>query len=303
MVMENGRRLWAVFFLVIAILGLLFLSSGLPGIALSSEWGLGDFGSGEARRASDLSAGGLLDRLPALSVSLLRLVFMSTILLVPTALFFALFSAEIRKALIDELKKTLPFVLWLITLLYLLQRLRLNMRLAPADSSPGESVTPPDWISNPTALVAFFVGFLMLLLLSGAAWFVWRRTRPGKLEQIAIQAQQTLDHLEAGGSFKNAIVKCYYQMCLLLSEKKRIERDRSMTPREFAACLRKLGVGGAEAQRLTALFEKVRYGAYRPGQGEEREAIACLMALARVAQEPQEALTAERYTYISKENE
>ena len=54
-----------------------------------------------------------------------------------------------------------------------------------------------------------------------------------------------------------------------------------MTPREFEQYLANSGLADAHIRRLTRLFESVRYGAGPPSNAEEREAMACLNAIAQ----------------------
>jgi hypothetical protein len=49
-----------------------------------------------------------------------------------------------------------------------------------------------------------------------------------------------------------------------------------MTPSEFAARLEQAGLPAEPVQRLTRLFEKVRYGGLRSTPTEAEEAVACL---------------------------
>ena len=68
----------------------------------------------------------------------------------------------------------------------------------------------------------------------------------------------------------------------LLREQHGLERKKAMTPREFANHLSQIGLKDEHIWRLTRLFENVRYGANRPSQQEEREAVACLTAIVEV---------------------
>ena len=54
-----------------------------------------------------------------------------------------------------------------------------------------------------------------------------------------------------------------------------------MTPREFEQYLAKSGLRTEDIQRLTRLFESVRYGDKSPGKREEKEAVDCLNAIVR----------------------
>ena len=124
---------------------------------------------------------------------------------------------------------------------------------------------------------------ILLLLLLGAAWFIWRRfqDRQAKTPQALIveEAERTIYNIQAGQDLRHAIIQCYAAMNRVLEEDKKIARRRGMTPREFEAHLASFGVDDAHIQRLTRLFEQVRYGSKATGGREEREALDCLNAI------------------------
>jgi hypothetical protein len=278
--MDKRNRFWALFFLLLAVMSLIFLSSGLSGTAISEEWELFDLGSDDENRDAGGSAQSLVDRLPSVAFSLWRITFMLTVILVPIAFFFALFSPDIRQTLLDEIKRALPIIIWMGTLFYLLKRLRIENLAAVGPSASGINA-PPDWITNPTPWVTFLLGVLLLTLVSSIGWLIWRRTRRSKLELIVEEAQAAIDEFQEGRNFRDTIIECYYRMCRVLLEQQQIERAKAMTPREFASRLRTTGLEGIEIQRLTRLFEAVRYGARSFGDAEQQEAIDCLTAVAR----------------------
>jgi len=65
----------------------------------------------------------------------------------------------------------------------------------------------------------------------------------------------------------------------VLAEEKGVTRESAMTPREFVRSLTTMGLPELAVQRLTRLFEDVRYGARVAGDQEEGEAIASLTAI------------------------
>ena len=150
----------------------------------------------------------------------------------------------------------------------------------PLPEPPAFIVDPPQWL-----VVALTFGLVSLLFM--ALWYLFRQAKPAgssPTEQTPIallvqEAQQALDHLQQGGDFKNSVLACYQAMTRLLEEDRGIHRERAMTPRDFEAHLLGLGLKDAHIQRLTRLFEKVRYGASTPSLAEEEEAVDCLSAI------------------------
>lgn len=99
-------------------------------------------------------------------------------------------------------------------------------------------------------------------LVLGSSWVAarWRthRSSHGDDElawQLELLAEQTL----SAGRSPDLVLRCYREMVDLLSRKERVAHV-SLTPREFAERLRDLGLRTEAIDRLTELFELVRYG-------------------------------------------
>ena len=65
-------------------------------------------------------------------------------------------------------------------------------------------------------------------------------------------------------------------MSEVVSRTRGLSRQEAMTPTEFAFRLKRAGLPGDSVQRLTHLFESVRYGARKPAKNEINEAVSCL---------------------------
>jgi hypothetical protein len=85
-----------------------------------------------------------------------------------------------------------------------------------------------------------------------------------------------MESLRAGRDFKNAIIHCYLEMTKALQEERGIERNHDMTAREFQDWLELKGWPRAPVEKLTDLFEKVRYGQQHLGENDEKIALASL---------------------------
>ena len=132
-----------------------------------------------------------------------------------------------------------------------------------------------------TALVLF------VLFVIFVAWRVWvfvkqfalPKLNEKPLEELAKIARSSLHDLSQGGDTTDVIMKCYFRMSSVVSDKRHLQRKDSMTPSEFAARLEQAGLPGDAVRRLTSLFENVRYGGRRSGQQEVNEAVACLTSI------------------------
>jgi len=141
----------------------------------------------------------------------------------------------------------------------------------------------PAFISNPPWWLAGTITLTLLALLLGLAWFLWQH-RPqgqaGPVERVVQEAQHAVEQIRRGSDLKDTIMRCYHEMTLVLNEQWGIQRQTAMTPREFELHLGQIGLNDEHIRQLTRLFERVRYGAITPGEHEEREAVACLTAIA-----------------------
>ncbi|MCP4356556.1 MAG: DUF4129 domain-containing protein [Chloroflexi bacterium] len=273
----GAKHKYAAFlFLFAAVFSLLVLSSGLSTTDVRTEWQSFNLDDEETKPVNAGPLNELLERLSVIPDSILQALYMVLIMIVPLAIIFALFSPEMRRAILHELKRAVSLALWVAALAYLIRLW--SLRATTPKSSPAKGTLPatPDWIQEPSAVITFGLTLLFLAIVTGAAWFLWHKLRPQPLELLAREAQTTIVGLQMGRDFKNSIIECYANMCRVLHQERRLVRAEGMTPREFAVRLERIGVVGPQAHRLTRLFEMVRYGRYEPSAQDKEEAIACL---------------------------
>ena len=148
---------------------------------------------------------------------------------------------------------------------------------------PSPPQAPPLRASNGLIVLAA-IGTAALL--TGIGFVAWRtarlrlaaRLRPGVLDELAEEAGRAAQAIRAGDDPRDAVLRCYKEMCAILAREGNVHAIDTLTPREFAALLRDHGMGSAHADRLTWIFEEVRYGS-RPSTPLATEAIACLEAV------------------------
>jgi hypothetical protein len=100
------------------------------------------------------------------------------------------------------------------------------------------------------------------------------------LDEIAGIARASLRQLSSGqGSAQDKIIQCYEDMSRVVGARRGLHREHAMTAAEFAIRLEKAGLPREPVNRLTHLFESVRYGARTSAQAEVDEAIACLTSI------------------------
>jgi hypothetical protein len=135
--------------------------------------------------------------------------------------------------------------------------------------------TPPVVSSWTSFLVALAVTAVVAI----GAWLLLSTrvfTNTPELKELADIAQATLDDLQEGKDWGNTIEGCYFRMTDTIQKRRGLKRRIFMTPAEFAAILEKTGLPGTSIRRLTALFERVRYGGKQSTQKDIEEAVACM---------------------------
>ncbi len=206
---------------------------------------------------------------------------------------FAIFSSEFRWIL-------LTIALILVVILAILSQIEIKQRDGQVEMQEQPDIVfgeppppvPPvhveipdaratDWLMILTALgsAAVLTGIGLFLLLRVYPAFQKHRTeRNLLLDELGQRAHEAVTRIRAGGDPRAAILRCYKEMSEVVSREERIQNFSYFTPREFAARLRSSGMMVAHVDRLTAIFEQVRYGG-RPGGAFVDEAIGCLEAL------------------------
>jgi hypothetical protein len=143
----------------------------------------------------------------------------------------------------------------------------------------------PPWVST---LVSAAMLLFFLVLLSFIIWYFW----PAKelvvsppLFEISQEAEEALSDLRSGANLRNVIVRCYLDMGHTVDRWRGIQRQQSMTPREFETTLAELGLPNEPIVNLTRLFEAVRYGTNEASPEDEATAVTSLTAILQACQE------------------
>lgn len=141
-----------------------------------------------------------------------------------------------------------------------------------------ENVEPPAVL---TALLTIaFVGGVALL-----AGLAWRRrparpARPEPYAELTRRARAALDELRGGTiALDDIILRCYREMAQIVARQRGVQRRTTTTPREFAQELTHIGLPPGPIDRLTQLFEKVRYGDFVPTERDRLAAVDSLQAI------------------------
>lgn len=128
-----------------------------------------------------------------------------------------------------------------------------------------------------TALLALLVGaFLVVRRIRSSTVPISANRSP--LHDVAIEADRAADRLQAGEDPAAVILECYRRMVAIATRHAGVDNRSSLTPRELAELLSSTRIRADHVDRLTAIFEQVRYGA-RLAAPYTKEALACLAAV------------------------
>lgn len=279
--MTKHKKIFTLLLLGLAVAAIILLASGLSGLELLPGHPFSFGGS-----LPSMSGSSSFPQSPAIGDFLRILMAFFILVLFPLSIIYLIISSEARKRVLRDVIA----ILSVIVLLYFIVRAFRQLRL-PSQGNLSQPLAPPpatdlpaaaDFVSHPPQWFVFSASLFLIGLLLAVLWFLWQRTgrrRVHPLQLLAQDAEEALADLRAGGDLKDTIMRCYAEMSHVLSERRGIRRKKAMTPREFEQHLQAVGLGDEQIQRLTRLFEAVRYGGKKLGEREEREAQGCLEAI------------------------
>lgn len=277
---------------VLAILSLVVLAASLKSMDFHPGESLG--GSHHVTATERINLGDLIGS--AAEVPFWKQVAFLGILFVMLVLTVSLLSPERRKQLIYAFLRVAVFTL---AFLYFVKKNpdlfmgilnQFSISGNPTSSMPGADkpapVFQPPQLSN---WLSYAIALALVLLIAFFLWWLYRAltrmnetsSKSAPLDEIARIARASLGELKSGRNFENAIVECYARMSNAVDEKKGLQREIAMTPAEFASRLARAGMPREPVQRLTHLFEAVRYGGQHAGQAEIDEAVLNLTSILR----------------------
>jgi len=209
-----------------------------------------------------------------------------------------LLSPEMRKRMFLLLIRS---VLMAVGVYYLLKNygdriLPFSLQEAAESLASQDAGVPMPVFQPPSVSPAFsyLISFAFALILLTVGWMVYRSWQsryvvPGRsrsLDEIARIARSSLHDFSSGRNSSDVIINCYLRMSDVVSSKRKLQREIAMTPHEFAIRLERAGLPGDAVNRLTRLFEAVRYGDRHSGPRDVNEAVSCLKTILHYCGEP-----------------
>jgi hypothetical protein len=152
----------------------------------------------------------------------------------------------------------------------------------PAPPAEEEIAAPPPSWAFPAVAIGISLGVALLLAAVLARLAPrWRARRKDEdrteLEELVDTLGAAADEILLGGDPRSAVLRCYREMIRVFARRKAIDHTH-LTPRELAVALRRAGFTAEHIDRLTEIFELVRYG-NRSDKTLAERAIGCLEAI------------------------
>jgi len=283
--MHNRREKLRVVYLASAgLLGIVLLAAALGSFTFSTPYQL------LSEDSSDING-------PVSYTGLLRLFMIALILVIPLLGYLLVRAARHRRSVLLVLLAVFALAYIIISARPTPQRLEQNAGSSetsatqqPVVSTQQPTLAPPPDPGTaevtPALVWLLSLGLATLILVgAGGVYLIMRtvRTRPvSPLEIIAISAETALQVIEQDGDVHDAILRCYASM-LDAARQQGLDRPVHLTPAEFIQRLVQVGLPAGPVERLTHLFEAVRYSPQPPTPEMEAEAVDCLQVVVQAA--------------------
>lgn len=215
------------------------------------------------------------------------------------AIIYGLLHPKTRKRMLLALFR---FAITLLMLGWVMQNVVLERQgeawpgaVASAPESPANFSTMPPVFVQPqvSSYLVYFISFVVALGVVALAWGVFARRRQvgytDTRRDIAEVARQSLNNLQHGRNWDDAIIATYLRMNEVVTAERGLIRPPNVTPSEFAIRMEQMGLSGEAARTLTRLFEQVRYGGQASTRQERDLAVAALNAILRACGLPAES--------------
>jgi hypothetical protein len=280
--MPREKKFFATGLLVLTILIVIFLASGITGVEFQP-------GTNLASTSDEIDP--VPFQFPDLSTPLWYYMLMCAIwVILPVSVILFIKYPDVRK-------KTLQGLVYVIIygfILFLLSRKTqddspeiaeienelINTTIIDTQREAAEFISS---VAEVDPNLRIILDIILLILLGLLLWFIYRRfiyQSATTTDQIKVEIERAINGIESGADLGNIIIKCYAEMSQILKDRRGIEREISMTPREFELDLQEIGLPRNAVHQLTHLFEEARYGNAQSDVETEKEAIHLLNIIA-----------------------
>jgi hypothetical protein len=291
---ENKRRVTLQFIIIGLSLGaVLLLAGGLPNLRFQPgedlhiyEWIMANLNSDKSAEYPEIGEGPVGSNFwSRLSDGTQEFIVIAFWLILIFSILYAIISPQFRRELVRMFVMLLFFAL---LIPYIAKRMvhepvpnEVEMQPGDIDFGDVNFPQPPPFIQQPPEWFLILAKALILVLILGGIYLIWRRLHPKPDPQAVVvkHIKQALSNLESGSEFKDVVIACYAKMCRELQRTQGIGRHKAMTPREFENYLTNSGITSANIRQLTLLFEGVRYGARPTDKNTEHKAKQSLQAI------------------------
>lgn len=155
------------------------------------------------------------------------------------------------------------------------------------DASAGNNTTDNSTVSQgyvgagPMQYMVVLFALAIVLIVIGSVIMSMRSRKIEKVESQSAELREkmmlAINDLKKGKEVQEVIIKCYDEMCRILSKSSGMKEGDSMTPREFEnAILERMDIDREPVLKLTALFEEAKYSTHPIDDSKRKSAIIAL---------------------------
>jgi hypothetical protein len=299
MINQQNRNL-RIILIAVAIVAMILLSAGLSqitldaGIPFADLWAflMNEFSSGLFMRPAVMGTAE-----SELIIRIIQIIYFIAFASFPIVVVLVIISPEMRKT---ALRMLIQFAIIALALSLFTQNRAQEIESEETFGSR-EQLAPPtageipliaeEFQSQVSETVVWIASLMLALLIAGIVIFIISRLRKDRtpkspFESLATRAESAAESLRKGGDFRDTILRCYADMNRIAREHRGLQREESLTAREFKDYLVKAGLPEAPVHDLTALFEEVRYGHKTYSDQEAQRAVNSLQAIATACRSP-----------------
>ncbi len=284
--MTDDLKRKSLAFLLLAAVATILLAAALPQLTLKPGIPLPDWGNEAGTLATD--------ELRGVTISVNTLFKAIVVVIVGLVLAYVAYRflrgrswKEIFKESAEPILMIVVLALIVLAIIFILTRVHVTAQPVETETLPPSiKVNGPPLGLPPTNLIwLVWIGLAVVVALL-AIWIIhWKTSQARAGDPLGLEAERAVQALRTGLDLRNVILRCYEQMSLALQKEQGVQREETMTAREFERLLEARGIPNAPVHQLTQLFELARYGDRPLGVGDEQKALDCLDAIVQYCDE------------------
>lgn len=282
--MHKGIKKKVLFFIGLLCLISILLAVSLPILTLQPGLPLPELQSGKIIAKSMQGGDSLAIQIDSFFFIVIALMMVGLLGYLATKLIRGVTWDQLRKIALNLFVTFITVSIIILFAVFLLQKGKSTQSPIVVKMTPTPQMTSP--LGQVPPILLWIVGILLIgsiMVITGRLLLSNRQKQKGAIIRVKLEAEKAYQAILSGQNIKDVIIQCYRQMSIALAEENGIERQEFLTPREFEDVLTQAGFPKNPLEKLTSMFEAVRYGNWSPAPGDEKMAIQCFEEIYQAA--------------------